>query len=81
MGAAVLRLAPRAAKPVSDGTRVPGWMAEREALVRQIAALDVRIAAECRAYSDAHGFRMTLRPEQVCRDITARAVAKLRPRP
>lgn len=47
--------------------------AARETAQSRLADIDRRIAAECARYSDANGFNVRLSPEQVKRDLAAKA--------
>lgn len=57
--------------PITDlgGERFSRLLAARDAAQAKVADLDRRIAQECRRYSDANGYRVLLRPEQVTRHM------------
>ena len=71
MSAEVLRIARSTAAPADDGVAILVLLDERARVAARLADLDGAIAGRCRAFSAAHGYRVTLRPDQVRRALAA----------
>ena len=54
-----------------DEARLRRLLSERQARAQRLAQDDAKIAELCRRWSDEHGYRVTLRPEQVLRALEA----------